>query len=149
MMTLARICGQHRHAVERDLLNLGPGYHLKDVGTKLTMWELVSVVVASPPNTAVFTAETRRDQGIDFTGTEWGQVPTPVDEQPYQRVKAAPQQQSDHLAGLHDYHGVKLNAYPPDELKRKREEIMERIRNSQQAKDREQTVTLKPIKGET
>ena len=54
-MTLARVISEHWHAVERDLLSLG--YHADDIGSKLSIWELVSIVVAAPPNSAVFHAE--------------------------------------------------------------------------------------------
>jgi hypothetical protein len=41
----------HGHAVERDLLAMG--YRMTDVGDTLTLGELVSIVLASPPNSAV------------------------------------------------------------------------------------------------
>lgn len=51
MIALAAVVKDHWHAVQRDLLAMG--YHADDIGTKLSLWELVSIVVASPPNTAV------------------------------------------------------------------------------------------------
>lgn len=54
MITLARVISEHWHAVERDLISLG--YHADDIGTKLSVWELVSIVIASPPGSAVFHA---------------------------------------------------------------------------------------------
>jgi hypothetical protein len=54
MMTLARVISEHWHAVERDLISLG--YHADDIGTKLSVWELVSIVIAAPPGSAVFHA---------------------------------------------------------------------------------------------
>jgi hypothetical protein len=51
MIALAACIKDHWHAVERDLLDLG--YHADDIGTKLTTCELISVVLAAPPGTAV------------------------------------------------------------------------------------------------
>ena len=50
-MQLAHIVGNYWHAVERDLLTIG--YHADDIGTKLSLWELISIVVAAPPGSAV------------------------------------------------------------------------------------------------
>lgn len=51
MIALARVIGTSWHAVERDLLSLG--YHADDIGSKLTLWELISIVIASQPGTSV------------------------------------------------------------------------------------------------
>jgi hypothetical protein len=51
MIQLAHVIRTNWHAVERDLLSMG--YHADEIGTRLSLWELVSVVVASHPNTAV------------------------------------------------------------------------------------------------
>jgi len=52
MMALTRVMGTNWHAVERDLLALG--FHADDIGTpKLSVWELISIVVAAPPGSAV------------------------------------------------------------------------------------------------
>ena len=51
-MWLLRVINTKWHAVERDLLALG--YHADDIGTsKLTLWELISIVCAAPPGSAV------------------------------------------------------------------------------------------------
>lgn len=60
MITLVRVISEHWHAVERDLLTLG--FHADDIGTKLTCWELISIVVAAPPHSAVFHADKRWSQ---------------------------------------------------------------------------------------
>jgi hypothetical protein len=58
MITLVRIISEHWHAVERDLLSLQ--LHADDIGTaKLSCWEFISIVVAAPPNSAVFHADQR------------------------------------------------------------------------------------------
>jgi hypothetical protein len=51
MIQLAHVVRVRWHAVERDLLSMG--YHADEIGTRLTLWELISIVVASHPNTAV------------------------------------------------------------------------------------------------
>lgn len=54
MMTLTRCIAESWHWVERDLLSLG--LRADDIGTpKLTLWELISIVVASPPGSACYT----------------------------------------------------------------------------------------------
>jgi len=107
-MTLTRVMGDHWHAVERDLLSLG--YHADDIGTKLSLWELVSIVVAAPPGSAVYHYQGR---------------PTPV--QPDYTATGPPAPQSD-FERMEDYKGVRLQAMPIDELKSKREEAAARMR---------------------
>lgn len=58
-MALVRYCGKHRHAVERDLIALGFN-GTEDVGTpRLSLRKLAAIVLASPPDSAVYYAETR------------------------------------------------------------------------------------------
>lgn len=54
ILTLARVLRRHWHAVQRDLLTLG--YHKRDIFTTLTVGEMVAIVVAAPPNTAIYHA---------------------------------------------------------------------------------------------
>lgn len=128
---LVRICGQHWHAVERDLLTLG--YRKQDIGTpKLTLWELISIVVASPPGTAVFHAETRSGsytqeaQLLANLSEQYAGVPLPgryqrggVDGTPFATAPA----KVDSFAQLPDYGGFKLEAMEPGEFVRKRAEL--------------------------
>lgn len=52
MITLADAIKNHWHSVERDLLSLGKC--ADDIGTsKLTLCELISVVVAAPPSSSL------------------------------------------------------------------------------------------------
>lgn len=119
IVTLVRICGQHRHAVERDLISLGfNGF--EDLGTRLTLWKLNSIVWGSPPGTAVYHAETRSG-----TYTQTDQILSGLGAPNYQ-LPTLPAQ-VDGLAGLADWHppGRKnpftLDAMPVDELLAKRE----------------------------
>lgn len=50
-MALARACHRHWHAVQRDILQLG--FRKTDIFTTLTVDEMVSIVVAAQPGTAV------------------------------------------------------------------------------------------------
>ena len=56
MMMLARVVVEHWHAVQRDLLALGFHSTRTDVGVGLSVWELISIVGASPPGSAVHNA---------------------------------------------------------------------------------------------
>lgn len=129
-MTLVRICGQHRHAVERDLISLG--FRWDDVGTRLSLWELLSIVIASPPGTAVYHAETRvgtmtPDQRMlaSMTGFSTTQANTP--DVPV--AEPAPEMQPFSIGGT----PVQLDAMTPEELVRKRAEIAARIEASHKA----------------
>src|SRR5574338_885910 len=57
MMLLIRVFKESYHAVERDLLTMG--YTVDDIGPKLSVWQLISIVKASPPGSAVFHAENK------------------------------------------------------------------------------------------
>jgi hypothetical protein len=126
MIMLTRIMGQHWNAVERDLLSLG--YRLEDIGTpKLTLWELISIVVESPPGSAVYHAETR-----EGTFTPEAQLLANMGRQ-QQEQEAAPK--ADSLSALPDYRGLKLSTYTVDEFVAAREKRAAEIRASG-AKDR-------------
>lgn len=56
MIALTEAIRDNWHAVERDLLDLG--YHADDIGSRLTLCELISVVVAAQSGTAVHYAMT-------------------------------------------------------------------------------------------
>ena len=123
IVTLVRICGEHIHAVERDLISLGfNGF--EDLGTpRLTLWKLNSIVWGSPPGSAVYHAETRNgtysqtDQLLSGLATPQEYYPAPA-----QAAKV------DELAGLADWHppGSKtaftMDAMPVDELRTLREQ---------------------------
>lgn len=166
-MALVRICGEHWHAVERDLLSLNWAWERSEkrfkhivTGQELSLWTLVSIVVSSPPGTAVYHAETRSGtmtpdqqmlasmsgyqvpqdnspvwgaQGQPMSGGLWGADSTPG-QIPQIRTKA------DSFAALPNWGGMKLDALPVDELVRKREELASKIRASKSAKASEKTV---------
>ena len=152
MMTLVRICGQHKRAVERDLIALGfNGWEDVGVDPRLTLWKLTSIVLASPPNTAVYHAETRSGTmtpeqqmlaQMQAQAQSYNQVP--------EWVPPSEPVQEDHLAGLATMQiggqAAMLDALPPDELKAKREEIAARIRESQgKARDTVHTEKYDPF----
>lgn len=132
MMQLVRICGENWPAVERDLLTLG--YTRDDIGTpKLTLWQLISIVVSSPPGTAVYHAETRHNQLTPegqmlaaMSGINAGPNPNGP------AAHSASLPKVDSFAALPDYGGMKLEAHPVDEFVQLRaklaEEAQERAR---------------------
>jgi hypothetical protein len=126
IVTLVRICGKHRHAVERDLISLGFN-GLEDLGTpKLTLWKLNSIVMASPPGTAVYHAETRAGTYSQTDQLLANMGPQPRYEQPGE--VSMPAQRVDELAALPDWTipgnktTISLDAMPVDELLAKREQ---------------------------
>lgn len=145
MMTLVRICGQHRRAVERDLIVLGLRWD--DLGTsKLTLWELISIVLASPPNTAVYHAETRSGtmtpeqqmlaRSMGYQAPEWDSAPEP------NPVVDQADPLSEYATATIGNQTVMLDALAPEDLVRKREEVAAKIRASQ-GKARDQVHTEK------
>jgi hypothetical protein len=119
MITLTRIMGQHWNAVERDLLSFG--YRLEDIGTpKLTLWELISIVVESPPGSAVYHAETR-----EGTFTPEAQLLANMG-----RQQQEPAPKADSLSAMSDYRGLKLSTYTVDEFVAAREKRAAEIRAS-------------------
>lgn len=133
MMTLIRICGQRWHAVERDLISLG--YHKNDIGTKLTVWELNSIVDASPPGSAVYHAETRAG-----SMTPEAQLLANLGEQHPRHarpsVDSAPVNPKSNtfdsipVTQGNSYMGITLKAMPADELK----STMKRMRDEYASK---------------
>jgi len=124
MIMLIRIMGQHWNAVERDLLSLG--YRCEDIGTpKLTLLELISIVTASPPSSAVYHAETR-----DGTYTPEAQLLAGRVRQ--QQPQPQPQQPKfDSLSMMPDYGGMKLTSFgSPEELVAAREKRAAEVRAS-------------------
>jgi hypothetical protein len=149
MMTLARICGEHRHAVERDLIALRFN-GLEDLGNtpKLTVFKLVSIVCASPPGTAVYHAETRGNTPLSpeaqFLANLSEQQAGLLDLNARYQLPGVnsmpvnlPQFKASSFASLPDYQGLKLEALPVDEMISKREELAQTARaNAGKVKDR-------------
>lgn len=139
-MTLVRIMGQSWHAVERDLLALG--YRREDIGTpKLTLWELISIVVAAPPGTAVHHAQTRQgslsqeaqllaDLGEQYAGliNLRSRYARPGSDSSFR----PPMQGT--IAALPDYSGVSLDAYPAEEFKQRLAEMQRERREKAEAR---------------
>jgi hypothetical protein len=144
MMALVRICGQHWHAVERDLVALNWLWSEDDSqfihvmsGVSLKFWRLAPIILASPPGSAVYHAETRGESAL----TPEAQLLANLSEQyagvldlnaRYQRPggNSTPLKQPrfDSFAALPDYGGIKLDVLPADELVAKREELAKAAR---------------------
>ena len=131
ILTLVRICCEHRHAVERDLISLGFN-GIEDLGTpRLTIWKLNSIVWGSPPGSAVYHAETRNG-----TYTPEAQLLAGLTGPSYY-PRSAPVAKVDELAGLANWHppgrqnAFSLDAMPVDELRtlreQKRAELLARL----------------------
>lgn len=114
-MLLVRIVTENWHAVERDLFALGK--RKSDVGTALTLWELISIVVAAPPGTAVYHAETR-------SGTYTPEAQLLAGITGAQGSQAPAQPKADSLESLPDYCGLRLDSMPIDEFVKLRQAKM-------------------------
>ena len=133
MMALVRICGEHWHAVERDMMALNWLWseddsqfcHAITPGVSLGFWRLSSVVLSSPPGTAVYHAETRGDS----SWTPEAQMLAGLNNQRAQTVPE-PEFKYNSFAALPDYGGFKLDALPADELVSRRAELAEQVRAS-------------------
>jgi hypothetical protein len=121
MIALAACINEHWHAVERDLLDLG--YHADDIGTKLTVCEFISVVLAAPPGTAVHhfdqTRWSRTDELIANLGEQQAGLVSLNARYPRPEVDSAPA--SKPLSDKHGtvtapYMGIPLEAHPVDEF---------------------------------
>jgi hypothetical protein len=131
MMALVRICGEHWHAVERDMMALNWLWSEGDnqfchaiTGVSLAFWRVAAVVLSSPPSTAVYHAETRGD-------SSW--TPEARMLAGFQRSQANSQQpvvKFNSFAALPDYGGFKLDAMPADELVSRRAELAQKVRDS-------------------
>ncbi len=120
MMTLVRVISEHWHAVERDLLALG--FHADDIGTKLSCWELISIVVAAPPGSAVFHADQRwskTDELMANLGEQQAGVLNLSGR--YARPGVDPAQQHSSIGGGYQVGGmtVRLDALPVVDFKAK------------------------------
>jgi hypothetical protein len=142
MMTLTRIMCQNWHAVERDLLDLNWHRDADDgrikhmlTGSEITLWQLISIVVAAPPGTAVYHAETRSG-----TLTPEAQLMANLSEQQagligverrYQRAGVDSQFKPPRygtMEALPNYKGVALTALPVNEHQAKLKELQEAAR---------------------
>lgn len=119
MIALAAAIRNHWNAVERDLLALG--YHADDIGTKLTTCELISIVVAAPPGTAVHhfdpNAWSRTDELLANLGEQHAGVLSLNARYARPQVDSAPMAKP--LSGpgtLAPYGGVQLESAPVDEF---------------------------------
>ena len=105
MILLGHALREHRRAIERDLLELG--YHFADVGSRLTVSELVSIILTAPAHSAyqhaleggwsktdqLLANLTEQDAGLwrlTDRYTRPGVVPTPVDTRPVDPVTGNP-----------------------------------------------------------
>lgn len=127
MMELVRVFTEHWHAVQRDLLAMQ--LHVSDLGTpKLSVWELISVVVAAPDGSSVYLAQrggwTPTDELLANLGEQQAGLLELRSRYPRPGVEFhTPPRVSSHER---PFEGRPLDVMPLDELVRKRREHLER-----------------------
>jgi hypothetical protein len=116
MIMLAAAIREHWHAVELDLLHLG--YTADDIGGRLTLCQLISVVVAAPPNSSLGSLRwSRSDELLANLGEQQAGLVDlnaryarpEVDSVPNSR----PRTEYDNLP---PYKGIQLDSIPVDEF---------------------------------
>jgi hypothetical protein len=118
MIALAAAIRNHWHAVERDLLAMG--YHADDIGVNLTTCELISVVLAAPPGTAVHhydpNAWSRTDELIANLGEQQAGLLNLNARYARPRVDSTPVKPYNEFDALPPYKGIVLESAPVDEF---------------------------------
>ena len=131
MIALAAAFKNYGHAVERDLLALG--FTFDDIGTKLSCCQLISIVLAAPPGTAVHhfdpNAWSRTDELIATLTEQAAGVVHLNARYPRPEVDSTPVKKVDKfLGGLENYRGIELDALPADEFTVKLKERQRKAR---------------------
>jgi hypothetical protein len=130
MIALAAAIKKYWHAVERDLLDLG--YHADDIGTKLTTCELISVVLAAPPGTAVHAfnpdAWSRTDELIANLGEQHAGLLSLNARYARPQVDSSFVKPYSEFDSLPPYKGIVLDAAPVDEFTAKLKERQQILR---------------------
>ena len=131
MMALAACVRDHWHAVERDLLDLG--YTANDIGTKLSVCQLISVVLAAPPGTAVHhfdpTRWSRTDELIANLGEQQAGLLSLNARYERPQVDSVPAPKPlTNAAGLRPYGGVQLDGAPVADFQAKLKALQEKRR---------------------
>lgn len=130
MMTLTECIRDHWHSVERDLLAMG--FRADDIGTeRLSLWELISIVVAAPVNTAVREARdggwTPTDQLLANISEQRAGVLNLTGRYPRPGVSASEvHMRSANSDGFRPINGVAFQPMEQEEFVRKRAEYMRR-----------------------
>lgn len=134
-MKLVHVMGSYWHWVERDLISLG--FRADDIGTpKLTLWELISIVVAAPTGTAVHMkmgSWTRQEELLANLAEQQAGVLQLTGRYPRPGVDVS-QAFSRPLGGdgFKPINGIKFETYEPQEFTRKRAEYMRRNQRAAQ-----------------
>lgn len=138
MIALAAAIKDHWHAVERDLFALGRT--ADDIGTpKLTTCQLISIVLASPPGTAVHhfdpNAWSRTDELIANLGEQQAGLVNLNARYARPQVDSTPVKPYSEFESLAPYKGIVLEAAPVDEftvkLKERQRIVREGFENDQ------------------
>lgn len=124
MIKLAACIKDHWHAVERDLLVLGKT--VDDIGTpNLTLYQLISVVLAAPPGTAVHHFSggwSKTDELLANLGEQQSGLFSLNARYPRPGVDTTPQKPYSEMNSLAPYKGLQLESAPVDEFTAKLKE---------------------------
>lgn len=127
MMELVRAFTENWHSVQRDLLSMQ--LHVSDLGTpKLSIWELISVVVAAPDGTAVFRAKRGGWLPMEELLANLGEQQSGLLNlsSRYPRPGVGFFQPPRYASNERPFNGVRLDVMTVDQLKLKRQEHLER-----------------------
>lgn len=118
MIALAAAIRDYWHAVERDLISLN--LTADDIGVKLDVCQLISIVLAAPPGSACHhfnpDAWSRTDELIATLGEQQAGVVTLNARYQRPQVDSTPQRRPSVMDGMKPYGGVDLEALPSDEF---------------------------------
>ena len=129
-MTLVHVMGSYWHWVERDLIALG--FCADDIGTpKLTLWQLISIVVAAPIGSAVREkldgGWSKTDQLIANLAEQQAGVLQLTGRYPRPGIAAVQGNSRSTIGDWKPIQGVKFQAFDtPEAFLRKRSEYMQR-----------------------
>jgi len=118
MIALAAAFKNHWHAVERDLFTLN--FTADDIGTKLSAAQLISIVLAAPPGTAVhhFNPQSwsRTDELIANLGEQQAGLVNLNARYERPQVDSTPVKPKTEFDSLPPYKGIVLESAPADEF---------------------------------
>jgi hypothetical protein len=140
MIALAACIRDHWHAVERDLMTLGRT--ADDIGTdSLTVCQLISVVLAAPPGSAVHHFDPNRwsstDELLANLGEQQAGLLSLSGRYPRPQVDSSPVKPSTGMEQLANWRGIQLDSEPNDGTPNS--PFMQRLRARQQRAREEYT----------
>lgn len=130
MIALAACIRDHWHAVERDLLALN--FTADDIGSKLSLCQLVSIVMASPTGSSVHTYDPMRwsktDELIANLGEQQAGLVSLNARYPRPQVDSIPGKVRTPMDAMPAYGGLEFDSAPADEFTAKLKERQRKAR---------------------